>query len=294
MTPANASTSLNHDQSVAASSLFSYSDPFNDAATQYDFWDTGSGGGHFVLNGSALGTNQDNFVTAAQLAQTTYMAGSGSDTLWVRASDGAQWSPWSQSFTVAGPIDNGPVVALLMPDISTSPGQFWQVANMVAPSDPFNDPIDQYDLWNDGTAGAHFVLNGSALGVNQDNDVTAAQFAQVEYESGSGTDRLWVRAEEGGQWGAWSHSITVSDPPPGTGWFTSEGEGMTMSFAPIVPIAVVTEAIPETQNAGGTVPDVGLLSSQMAGGFAASDSMSNITAISADSLNTQPSVVAAH
>jgi hypothetical protein len=33
----------------------------------------------------ALGTNQDNFLTAAQLAQATYVTGTGVDTLQVRA-----------------------------------------------------------------------------------------------------------------------------------------------------------------------------------------------------------------
>ena len=61
---------------------------FGSAATQYDFWDTGGGGGHFVLNGMALGANQDNIITAAQLAQLSYQSGSGADTLWVRANDG--------------------------------------------------------------------------------------------------------------------------------------------------------------------------------------------------------------
>jgi hypothetical protein len=49
----------------------------------------------------ALPANQDNYLTAAQLAQTTYLSGSGSDTLQVRAYESGQWSPWSGSFTVS-------------------------------------------------------------------------------------------------------------------------------------------------------------------------------------------------
>src|SRR5205807_1650285 len=89
-------------QVFAASSLFTASDPDGDAITQYDFWDTGGGGGHFLVNGAAQPTNRDIYVAAAQLAQTTYQSGNGSgtDTLWVRANDGTQWSAWSSSFTV--------------------------------------------------------------------------------------------------------------------------------------------------------------------------------------------------
>ena len=34
----------------------------------------------------------------SQLADTSYVSGPGTDTLWVRVSEGGQWSPWSQSF----------------------------------------------------------------------------------------------------------------------------------------------------------------------------------------------------
>jgi hypothetical protein len=40
-------------QTFVASNLFTASDPFGDAIEQYDFWDTGSGGGRFMLNGQA-------------------------------------------------------------------------------------------------------------------------------------------------------------------------------------------------------------------------------------------------
>jgi probable HAF family extracellular repeat protein len=89
--------------------LFSASDPDGDAITSYDFWDTGTGGGRFALNGIVQPTNQDIVVTAAQLAQLSYQPGSGTDTLWVRANDGTQWGPWSSAFTITG--TNAPAVA---------------------------------------------------------------------------------------------------------------------------------------------------------------------------------------
>ena len=94
-------------QSFAASSLFTASDPFGDAIAQYDFWDTGASGGHFALNGQTLGASQENIVSAAQLASTTYVSGPGTDTLWVRVNEGGQWSAWSPSFTVSDPTTIG-------------------------------------------------------------------------------------------------------------------------------------------------------------------------------------------
>ena len=321
------SVTATHGQSFTASSLFTYSDPFGDAATQYDFWDTGSGGGHFVLNGVALGANQENIVSAAQLAQLSYQSGSGTDTLWVQASDGAQWSPWSNAFTVTGPVDTGPVVTPTSMSVTAAHGQSFTASSLFTYSEPFGDMawLTKYDFWDTGSGGGHFVLNGVALGANRGkycaqvgatgaaqlserpraqirygcklltarngapgrtpsrdqpgagrhrrcggigiergdsersklcrvqpvhsersvrrcnltqydfwdtgaggghfvlngsplggkpghNIVTAPQEAQLTSVSGSGTDTLWVRVGAGGQWSSWSQSFTVSDP----------------------------------------------------------------------------------
>ena len=102
VTPVSTNIVASQGQSFAASSLFTASDPDGDAITQYDLWDTGVGGGHFTVSGVAQPSHQDIYVYASQLEQTTYQSGTGTDTLWVRASDGMEWSHWSASFTVTG------------------------------------------------------------------------------------------------------------------------------------------------------------------------------------------------
>ena len=89
--------------SVAATSLFTASDPDGNTITTYGFQDTGSG--HFVLNGVAQANNQEIDVTAAQLSQLTYQSAPGSavDTVEVRVNDGTLWSSWT-SFTVTDPL----------------------------------------------------------------------------------------------------------------------------------------------------------------------------------------------
>ena len=86
---------------VAASSLFTASDPDGDAITTYTFKDTGNG--NFVLNGIIQANNQEIDVTASQLSQLSYQSAGGTDSLQVRVSDGTLWSTW-QSFTVTGPV----------------------------------------------------------------------------------------------------------------------------------------------------------------------------------------------
>ena len=137
-------------QSFAASSLFTAKDADGEAITKYAFWDTGTGGGHFLLNGAAQGTNQEIDVTAAQLSQLSYQSGSGADTLWVRANDGLQWSPWSSSFTVTAPIDTPPTVSVS--NMTAAHGQSFAASALFTASDSDGEAIAKYAFWDTGGA----------------------------------------------------------------------------------------------------------------------------------------------
>jgi hypothetical protein len=215
VTPTNGNLTVPHGQSFAASSLFTYSDPFGIAATQYDVRNIGSGGGHFVLAGTPLGANQEDIITAAQLGQLSYQSGSGTDTVWIRANDGTVWGAWSAGFTIAAPIDTGPVVTSVQ-SMAAEPSQFVSASSLFTTSDPFGDPVELYDFWDTGSGGGSFLLTNQVLAANQDNYVTAGQLPQTMYLPGLGTDTLWVRVNQGGQWSSWSPGFTVSALVPGT------------------------------------------------------------------------------
>src|SRR5205085_1335589 len=78
--------------------------------------------------------------------------------------------------------------------------------------DPDGDPITQYDFWDRGAGGGQFVLNATAQPTNTDIYVSAAQLSLLAYQAGSSADTLWVRANDGTQWGAWSNIFTVTPP----------------------------------------------------------------------------------
>jgi hypothetical protein len=80
-------------QSIAASSLFTATDPDGNPIKTYALKDP-TGFGHFVVNGVIQASNTEIDLTAAQLAQTSFVTGSGTDQLSVRASDGWLWSNW--------------------------------------------------------------------------------------------------------------------------------------------------------------------------------------------------------
>ncbi|MGY3527526.1 AIDA repeat-containing protein [Bradyrhizobium sp. USDA 4452] len=189
-----------HDHSVAASSLFSVSDAENDAITQYAFWDTG-GNGHFVVNGVAQAAGVEIDVAAANLSQVSYVfgpGGSASDTLWVKANDGSMWSAW-KSFTATA-SNQAPTVSVA--NVVTVSGQTFAASNLFSATDADGDTITKYALW-DSNSNGHWSINGTSQPMNTEIDVTAAQLSQTTYQAGSGTDQLWIRANDGIAWGAW-------------------------------------------------------------------------------------------
>jgi len=203
-----ANLTANPGQNFPGTSLFtSYSDPFNSPATQYDFWNGGAGGGHFVLAGTARGAGHT-IITATQLSQLTYQSGSGADTLDIRANDGTAWGSWSNEFTVTAPTDFGPTLTTVG-NLTAIPGQSFATSLLAGSNSPFA-PITQYDFYDSGAGGGHFAVSGTALPTNQDNIVSASQLAQTTYVAGSGADTLWVKATDGISWGPWSHGFTVT------------------------------------------------------------------------------------
>jgi len=115
VTVANVDLTTGHP-SVAASSLFTASDPDGNQITTYAFMDTGPG--YFVLNGVEQPNDQEIDVTSAQFSQLTYQSvAQTTDTLQVRVNDGTLWSNW-ENFTVTSPSTSASTV--IQVDGSTS------------------------------------------------------------------------------------------------------------------------------------------------------------------------------
>jgi Ca2+-binding RTX toxin-like protein len=80
--------------SVSAAGLFTATDSPDDPITWYQVSSSGAGGSYFTLNGTIQPAGQSFYVSQAQLAQLTYVAGSAAatDSVTVSAFDGAIWS----------------------------------------------------------------------------------------------------------------------------------------------------------------------------------------------------------
>ena len=208
---------LSVNAAVAASSLFSVTDPNGDAIAQYQFWDSTdrTGSAYFAVDGVTQGANQNITVDASVLADTQLIAGSasGTDQLWVRASDGQLWSDW-ESFNLTSGNPQAPVVTGADQTIPLNAAV--DVADLFGVADANGDAIAQYQLWDSNTdaGSAYFTLDGVQQPANQSIDVSPNQLvsAQVLGGSGAATDQLWMRASDGQLWSDWkSLNLTTSD-----------------------------------------------------------------------------------
>ena len=199
------------NQTIAASSLFTATDPDGNPIKTYALKDP-TGFGYFVVNGVIQASNTEIDLTAAQLAQTTYVSGTGSEQLSVRASDGILWSSWQTvSVDVAAPKQKAPIVAAS--SLTTLAGQTFKASSLFSVSDPNGDAILTYAL-KDTTGNGHFVVNGVVQASNTEIDLTAAQLAQTTFVAGSATDQLSVRASDGWQWSNWQAPAVNVSPTP--------------------------------------------------------------------------------
>ena len=194
-------------QSLAASSLFIGIDIDHHGALTYYVYDQtpAANSGHFELDGSALQAGTVYTLSAAQYAQTSFVAGDNgvSDDLLVMAYDGYDYSnntTWSEFHVNAGP-NQAPQVSLPNgANVAASAGQSLAASSLFTGSDAENDVLtwyvyDQTPAANSG----HFEVDGYALQAGTVYTLSAAQYAQTSFVAGDSgaTDDLLVMAYDG-------------------------------------------------------------------------------------------------
>jgi hypothetical protein len=183
--------------------MFTASDPDGDPITGYGLWDT-QGNGYWVVNGVVQATNAEIDITAAQLAQTSYVFGpygSAPDTLFIKATDGTLSSKWGPGFTATPEPDQAPVSQAS--SFTTVTGQTLAATSLVSATDADGDTITKYGFW-DTEGNGHWTVSGVTQPTNAEFDVSASNLSSVNYVAGNGTDTLFVRAYDGIAWGKWT------------------------------------------------------------------------------------------
>ncbi|HKQ43806.1 MAG TPA: hypothetical protein VJS47_00275, partial [Rhizomicrobium sp.] len=197
-----------HLHSYALSSLFSAIDYDGDAMTQYQLWDStpDPSSGHFEINGVTQAARTVITISASQLPLTTFVTGTVSDALQIRAFDGVLWSdadtaPWAP-FTISIPSNNPPNLSTATQRAGA--GQSLTLTSLFSVSDGDGDTMTRYQLW-DSTAGpnsGHWVVNGQAQAAGTVIDITAAQLNLTSFVTGTVNDNLQIRAFDGISWSA--------------------------------------------------------------------------------------------
>jgi hypothetical protein len=205
-------------QRFTAGQLFSASDAEGTPILGYEVDDesTNQDNGFWVLNGAVLPNGQITTLTAAQLSQLSFVAGSAStpvsDTLEVAASDAAGLGAFT-TFTVtasAHASTSAPTV--------TAANELQAPSLALAGSSLFsgtafgNNTITSYEVEDTTADSGHWMFNGVVEPTNQLIDVTAAQLSELTFDTGYGSDTLMVRANDGSQWSNVA-SFTVTPPP---------------------------------------------------------------------------------
>jgi hypothetical protein len=218
------------DHTVAANSATNFSTWLNatdangnNTITQYQFWDDNAQANTAYLSSSASAQHPgDTYVTvsAADLATVKVNGGkaAGTDTMYVRAFDGTSWGAWD-SFVVstqAAQANVAPVVQ--MSDLGIAPNSAIKLSDWLKATDANGHAITQYQFWDDNAqSNTAYLSSSSNAHYAGDTYVTvsAAQLdtMKVHGGTGAGTDKMYVRAFDGTNWGAWD-LFTVSTRAP--------------------------------------------------------------------------------
>jgi predicted extracellular nuclease/2',3'-cyclic-nucleotide 2'-phosphodiesterase (5'-nucleotidase family) len=190
--------SASRGEVINASSLFSASDADADSLL-YFFYDNSAAptSGHFTVNGVVQAAGTTFAVTAAQLAQTTFTAGTAtSDDLFVNAWDGSLYSG-PKEFHVNVPANQAPTVTAS--DFSASKGQLIAASSLFSANDANGDSLLYFFYDNSAAAASgHFTVNGVVQAAGTTFAVTAAQLAQTTFTAGTGSsDDLFVNVHDG-------------------------------------------------------------------------------------------------
>ena len=211
--------SVGAGQPIAASAfIYSVSDPDGDGITQFSFWDSGTGGGHFTLNDVAQPAGQFIYVPTGSLGTLKYVGGSvaGSETIYVAANDGHSWSASATAIatTTGTPNNQPPTVTPVVPGRTLTVGDDFLWSSLFNVNDPENDSFVYFSVNDSNPSGVGSWYLGGAPLSNGPNFISPPDFANLHYRAtGAGTETVTFQANDGHQWsGLGSVVITVNSP----------------------------------------------------------------------------------
>ena len=190
---------------IAATELFSVTDPDSDPILKYRFEDLSSNAnsGYFSLNGSALTNGSMTEINAGDLADMFYVGGTQiqNEQFRVRAWDGTAWSSLDNTavlYTTRQQIT--PPVAVAT-NFSVLANESVAANSFVSASDPDGYPILRYYIRDDKVDNSYFKVGDTRLAEGSFHYINASQFDNLHYYGfGNSSERIRVFAYDGSTW----------------------------------------------------------------------------------------------
>ena len=211
--------SVQSNEWVLLKNWLSYSDADNNAATKYQFYDAGMGAssGYFYTPDNPhnpAGSNID--VSASDLNATWIRGGqtAGSETMWVRAFDGTDWSAWD-AFT----FTTNAAPQAFIGDHSVQSNEWVLLKNWLSYSDADNNAATKYQFYDAGmgaSSGYFYTPDNPHNPAGSNIDVSASDLNATWIRGGqtAGSETMWVRAFDGTDWSAWDAFTFTTNAAP--------------------------------------------------------------------------------
>ncbi|PRY95613.1 putative secreted protein (type I secretion substrate) [Hasllibacter halocynthiae] len=178
-----------------------FSDADGDVPTHYRIYDP-SGGHNWLVEGVARDASGGASVFPPALLGLQGDAHAGTQTLWMRAYDGQDWSAWS-AFDLTTQRAANHVPELSVRDVTLAPGERLGLEAFATFSDADGDVPTHYRIY-DPSGGHNWLVEGVARDASGGASVFPPALLGLQGDAHAGTQTLWMRAYDGQDWSAWS------------------------------------------------------------------------------------------
>lgn len=181
------------------SDVLTISDADNDQIILYDIWDS-DGVNNWWADGGIVDASAG--YTSSSLSGIWFQgdALASSQTLWVRASDGTDWSAWEEFTLTTSPLNTPPVATV--EDQTVDQLAWTRLSSVLVLSDTDEDDIALYSIW-DSEGNNNWWADGAT--VDAYTGYTTSNLSDIWFQGDSipSNQTLWVRANDGTDWSAW-------------------------------------------------------------------------------------------
>lgn len=178
-------------------------DADGDLAGRYQIWHSSDEEGVGLASSEGWFPGDRNHdILASQVDDVTFTLDSAIR-YWVRASDGAEWSPWQQLDFEA--TNTAPVVAL---QDSAAVNDTWlRLTDFASMTDAEGDTVEKVRLW-DAVGSNSWWVDGSLVDATRGYVADDPASVWLRTDSAASTQKLWVAANDGLDWSEW-YGVTL-------------------------------------------------------------------------------------